>query len=102
MRPEWGEQNTTGANCVGGVSSVKGGVSSARIEARSLACMRARGLARSIVLACEWGGRFVRWGERAVRNTEAAPLGQSQAGLSMILTAPSEDVGECREVVSGL
>src|SRR6478672_9196222 len=39
MRPECGEQNTTGDSCSSGRSSLKGGVNSASIEARSPACM---------------------------------------------------------------
>src|SRR4030088_1147052 len=39
MRPECGEQKTTGDSCSCGRSSVKGGVNSASIEARSPACM---------------------------------------------------------------
>src|SRR6266508_3815213 len=39
MRPECGEQKTTGDSCSSGRSSVKGGVNSASIEARSLGCM---------------------------------------------------------------
>src|SRR5215475_7547597 len=77
MRPEWGEQNTTGANCVGGASSVKGGVSSARIEARSLACMRARRFGRSKALACGMGYRFPRLtncAAAASRGTRCATL----------------------------
>src|SRR5581483_1950557 len=42
MRPECGEQNTTGVSCSSGRSSANGGVSSARMEARSLACMSGR------------------------------------------------------------
>src|SRR5215470_9225089 len=39
MRPECGEQKTIGESCSVGLRSVNGGVNSASIEARSLACM---------------------------------------------------------------
>ena len=91
MRPEWGEQNTTGVSCSSGRSNVNGGVSSARIEARSLACMTIRDASWSVAGITEAASRRfrrrrdlpVRGGHRIGNDFAKRARGLSMSGCRM-------------------